>query len=295
MKKLSLFIAVCLMLNLSCSKKAMEEEPGSNEKKVKLSFAVAAAPELEGQIGIAEAPLSSLIKQLTFVIYRDGLNTEVARQTQLSVDPLFGQLSFELPIGEYKVVAIGSKAEFGINKFYRNNEIPVILPFSAANMEYWQPNSTMGDKHYKTDDTFFGKRSITVGSGTSQQVIVQLKRIVGKLEVIVEDVETFTLDVDNEATGYMFDSEKSFGIIDNDQFQITNENGPISLYILRTDQPLRIELSIGTNLSSRRELTVPIYKNKRTIVKGNLFTPIPHSFSVSIDDQWLPDTAVVDF
>lgn len=115
------------------------------------------------------------------------------------------------------------------------------------------------------------------------------------MEVIVEDVETFTLDVDNEATGYMFDSEKSFGVIDNDQFQITNENGPISLYILRTDQPLRIELSIGTNLSSRRELTVPIYKNKRTIVKGNLFTPIPHSFSVSIDDQWLPDTAVVDF
>lgn len=294
MKKSTLMMTVCLILSLSCSKKAMEEVPASNGKKVKLDFSVdRAASTTDGQVSNQTLPLSSLMTQLTFVIFASETHTEVARQTQFSTDPQFGQLSFELPVAQYQVVAIGSKSEFGINKFFRNNDTPVLLPLEEANMQYWQPNSSMADKHYKTDDTFFARLSITVDD--PQQITMELQRIVGKLEVIVEDLENFTVDVDNEATGFIFASESSFGTIDNDQYTISNANGPISIYILRTDKPLAIEISYGNAVSQKRRMHVPIYKNKRTIVRGKMFNPVVNSFSVTVNDKWIPEPELVNF
>ncbi len=287
-------MAVCLMLSLSCSKKAMEENPISNEKKIKLDFSVdRAVSTTDGQVGSQILPLKNLITQLTFVIFEGQTGAEVARQTQFSTDPNFGQLSFGLPVAQYQVVAIGSKSEFGINKFFRDNDTPVILPLQEANMQYWQPSFTMGDKQYKTDDTFFARQLITVQD--PQQISMELQRIVGKLEVIVDDLENFTVDVDNEATGYMFSSESSFGNIDNDQYRISNADGPISIYILRTDKPLTIEISYGNAVSQKRRMNVPIYKNKRTIVRGKMINPVVNSFSVTINDKWLPDPELVNF
>lgn len=295
MKKLSLFMAACLVLSLSCSKKAIEESPASNGKKFKLNVSVDRSTSVLGDpTTTASVPLSSQITQLTFVIYENQVNTEVARQTQFSTDPQFGQLSFDLPAAEYKVVVIGSKSEFGINKFFRNNDIPVILPFEEANMQYWQPNFTMADKHYKTDDTFFARQTITVGV-IPQSMSIELQRIVGKLEVIVEDLENFTVDVDNEATGYMFNTESSFGTIDDEQYRVSSADGPISIYILRTDKPLGIEISYGTAVSQKKTLNVPIYKNKRTIVKGKMLNPVINNFSVTINDTWLTEPEIVNF
>jgi len=294
MKKSTLIMTACLILSLSCSKKAMEEIPTSNGKKIKLDFSVdRAASATEGQASNQTLPLKNLITQLTFVIYEGQTAAEVARLTQFSTDPQFGQRSFELPAAEYQVVAIGSKSEFGINKFFRDNDTPVKLPLQEANMEYWQPGFSMGDKRYKTDDTFFAKQLIVVKD--PQQITMELQRIVGKLEVIVDDLENFTVDVDNEATGYMFNSESSFGTIDNDQYRISNANGPISIYILRTDKPLAIEISYGSAVSQKKSLNVPIYKNKRTIVRGKMINPIVNSFSVTVNDKWLPEPELVNF
>lgn len=294
MRKLTLMIAACLVLSSSCSKKAMEDIPGSNEKKIKLVVSVdRASSTLGDQVSNSSVPLNNLITQLTFVVFEAQVNTEVARQTQFSTDPQFGQLSFELPAAQYKVVAIGSKSEFGINKFFRNNDIPVILPFEEANMQYWQPNFTMADKHYKTDDTFFARQLVTVG--VPQHITMELQRIVGKLEVIVEDLENFTVDVNNEATGYMFNSESSFGTIDNDQYRVNSADGPISIYILRTDKPLNIEISYGNAVSQKKTMDVPIYKNKQTIVKGKMLNPVISSFSVTINDTWLTEPEIFNF
>ncbi|WP_449437204.1 hypothetical protein [Pedobacter steynii] len=62
---------------------------------------------------------------------------------------------------------------------------------------------------------------------------------------------------------------------------------------MRTEKPILIEIRGG---GVRKMMNVPIYRNKRTIVKGKLLVPSTStSFSVTINDKWLIDTAVVHF
>nr|WP_198160633.1 FimB/Mfa2 family fimbrial subunit [Pedobacter panaciterrae] len=295
MKKLTFTLSIIYILLLTaCSKRTEERTPEPGKKTYKVSLA--AEKEIVSLDG-AEAsslvtPLKNLVNQLTFIIFNAETGSEYHRATQTSDAPDLGQIYFDLPIGEYIFIAVGSKSPFGINKYYRDNEVPILLPLSEANMQYWQPNPTMADKHYKTDDTFYAKSRVSIGG--NQTVNLTLQRVVGKLEVIVEDVQEYIVDLNFEATGFMLDNQKTFGRIDdNAGYEVSSTNGPISIYILSTERPILIEISGG---GVRKTLSVPIYRNKRTIVKGKLLAPsTPASFSVSINDQWLVDSAVVHF
>lgn len=159
-------------------------------------------------------------------------------------------------------------------------------------MEYWQGGDAMGLKTIKTNDTFFAKAEIEVTEAAHAKL--DLQRIVGKLDVIVEDVEDYTVNIRNEATGYMFSTEKSFGKVEDEFYYLDSKKGPISVYVLRTNVPLYIVIAYGRAQSQQRELEVPIQKNKRTVVRGKMRNAVANSFSVTINDKWLPDTDIVE-
>jgi len=277
---------------VSC-KKNINEHPEDSGKKQTVKFMVKGANDDLGALGTeANVPLKNLIKQLTIVVYQSFTGQEYTRVTQLATDPNFGELSLDLPLNTYNFVAIGSRSLFGINQFYQGATNTVILPFNDGNMQYWQPNQSPSEKLYKTDDTFVATIMNTINA--NQTINLNMDRIVGKLEVIVEDVANYEVDVNNEATGYLFAAKTSFGSIENDfGYIVNNTKGPISIYILRTDKPLEIEVSGG---GKRRSLSVPVYKNKRTVVKGKLLEPVGKvGFSFVINDKWLADTTLVTF
>ena len=296
MKKLTFISSITFILLLAaCSKKAGQEVPEPNKKTYKVGLSV--EKEKTGLDGGTEVtlvtPIENLVNQLTYIIFNAETGNEYYRATQTTDFPGMGEINFDLPVGNYIFIAVGSKSLFGINKYYRDNEVPILLPLSVANMQYWQPNPTMADKHYKTDDTFYAKSSV-VSIDENQTINLILQRVVGKLEVLVEDVPDFIVDVNFEATGFTLKDQKTFGRIDdNAGYEVSNANGPISIYILSTERPILIEISGG---GVRKTLSVPIYRNKRTIVKGKLLVPnVSTGFNVTINDKWLVDTAVVHF
>lgn len=295
MKRLTFITTIASILLLSsCGKKAGQEAPEPNKKTYKVSLSV--EKEKISLDGGTEAPLvtplENLVNQLTYIIFNAETGNEYYRVTQTSDFPGMGEIYFDLPLGEYIFIAVASRSLFGINKYYRDNEVPILLPLAEANMQYWQPNHTMADKHYKTDDTFYARSRVIIDG--NQAVNLTMQRVVGKLEVIVEDVPYYSVDVNSEAIGFTLDNQKTFGGIDNNAgYEVSNANGPISIYILRTEKPILIEISGG---GVRKTLSVPIYKNKRTIVKGKLLAPsAATSFNVTINDKWLVDTTVVHF
>ncbi|NQX54179.1 FimB/Mfa2 family fimbrial subunit [Pedobacter panaciterrae] len=296
MKKLAFISSITfILLSSACSKKAGQEVPEPNKTTYKVGLSVE-----NGKTGLdggtettLVTPIENLVNQLTFIIFNFDTGNEYYRSTQTSNLPGMGEIYFDLPVGNYIFIAVGSKSLFGINKYYRDNEVPILLPLAEANMQYWQPNPTMADKHYKTDDTFYAKSSVISIDG-NQTINLTMQRVVGKLEVLVEDVPEFTVDVNFEATGFTLKDQKTFGRIDdNAGYEVSNANGPISIYILSTERPILIEISGG---GVRKTLSVPIYRNKRTIVKGKLLVPSTStSFKVTINDKWLVDTTVVHF
>ena len=215
------------------------------------------------------------------------------RRTQLATSPNFGKITLNLPKRFFTIVAVGSKSLFGINQYFQTNTTnPILLPFKSANMQYWQDNEFMSHKKYKTGDTFLGTLALPITN--TQSFELPLRRIVGKLEVSVEDVAQYKVDVNNEATGYYFQNRTSFGYTDDDTgYEVDNSQGPISLYILRTDQPLNIDI-IGGGV--KKTLQVPIFKNQRTVVRGKLLESTGAlGLNVSIEQAWSTDTTLVKF
>ena len=118
-----------------------------------------------------------------------------------------------------------------------------------------------------------------------------LQRIVGKLEVIVEDVDQYVVTIPSDATGYQFSSQLSFG--KSGEVIVDNSKGPISVLVLRTDKVLNIEIAGG---GKAKIMSVPIFKNQRTIVRGKLLAPASKvGFNVSVNTKWLPDSTEVIF
>ncbi|MEJ5961812.1 FimB/Mfa2 family fimbrial subunit [Pedobacter immunditicola] len=295
MKKIIISFILPLLILISC-KKEMDQPLPDLEKEtfnIKLT-ATGKIDTKESLAASAAAPvLDSLINQLTLVLHREDDRKEFLRMVQFKNSGSFGQFEVTVPRDNYLITLIGSKSSFGINQYYRpHNSNPILLPYSTAHMEYEQPTSLMGEKRNKTDDTFFISRLYTIDR--NMDIDFELQRIVGKLEVVVEDVEEYTVTIPNDATGYLFSSQSSFGNSEEGHAkEVNNSDGPISVLVLRTDRALNIEIS---GAGRTKQMAVPIFKNQRTIVRGSLLAPSSKaSFNVSVNTEWLPDSTEVIF
>jgi hypothetical protein len=262
MKKIMLTMcAVAIMLSACIKNLGGHVE---SVKKNKIGFKIGGVNHNVGEanVGFPTEPLKNFIAQLTIIVYNTEDGIEVIRQTQLSTSSTFGQISFELPNGTYNFVVIGSNTEFGINQFYdADKDKPVYLPYAEANFQYWQPTQFFLDKYYKTSDTFFAKK-VGVAVSNNQTLEMIMERIVGLLTVVVTDVPTYTVDLQNDYTAYKIDTQTSYNPMENDfgSGLKYSKDGPISYYIIRTHVPVGLRIRYGTE----KYIEVNVPKNKKT-------------------------------
>lgn len=242
-------------------------------KKSKIAFKIGGLNHNVGEpnVGFPTEPIKNFIAQLTIIAYNPADGAEITRQTQLASSPTFGQITFDLPNGTYNFVAIGSNTEFGINQFYdADKDKPVYLPYTEANFQYWQPTQFFLDKFYKTSDTFFAKKvGVTVNNNQTMEMIME--RVVGLLNVVVTDLPTYIIDLQNDYTAFKIDTELSYNPMENDFGSAIrkSQDGPISYYIIRTHVPVTVRIRYG---STEKYVQVSVPKNKRTTITGQFAT-----------------------
>jgi hypothetical protein len=317
---LVVIVSLSLFAFLSC-KKEKESSQKPPEKTYAVNFSVTGFTEevkpissnktmSTGTPGARSKSLKDQMTQLTYVVYNNASGKELKRIYQYAergswnddIDTAFGAFKDTLAGGDYTIVIIGSQKYFGINAARAVEPIdePYLhlnpLPLKDAYMEYRRRI----EMNYETEDTFFTKfRLVVNGQDINQEV--RMSRIVGKLEVQVEDAGSYTITLLNEMAGYKIAEEIPYVDIivqDSSNIRIDKRFPTIPLppiYIIRTDKPLEILISGYDANRTTKRLSVNIYKNKRTIVRGMLYTKhAPSSFNVTLQD-WATDSVEVGF
>jgi hypothetical protein len=268
---ISILSLTCLITLNGCEKEIIDRIKGHGKKKYQVDFRFGGLNHTVGEPnnGFQTEPLKNYISQLSVVVYNKETGNEVARQTKFSTQSTFADIKFELPVGNYQFVAAGSKTPFAINQFRLQDTLtPVFLPYSEANMQYWQNTFTESQRLYKTSDTFLAQVEANITSNKTLEMIMQ--RIVGKLEVRISDLTNYQVEVYIESTAVMFASGRTFGRVQNNTFpRISNLDGPVDILLLNTSSPVDVEL-LGAG--TPRRVSVPIYKNKITVLEGNMIT-----------------------
>jgi hypothetical protein len=328
MKKLINCLALCVIL-FSC-KKEINSNPGVIEgPKFEVVFNLADFPSKVSSLPkgkeIKDAPLSEHADFLTYIAYNsDGIEVSRIKQDLASGNATrinnpaifpdreveefagpqtFGCIKDSLASGEYTVVIIASKKEFSINN--RNNEVLEygFLPLAEATFYY---NRGL-DSWSRAEDTFFKKFTITVSDDDSQQNVV-LDRIVGKAEIKILDSRpgtTYKFLFVNENEAFRFSTELPFGGTD-DVFMETSlptitgtANLLYSKFLINTQTPVDVIINVyesGALSATKTVEDVRFYKNKRTILTGNIYSNgTMTGFSVTVNDEFDADSVEVTF
>lgn len=234
-------------------------------------------------------------------------------------DKPFGSIVDTLPAGKYTIVFIGSTYVFLINDRYGID--PSWEDRSKLQDAYITEESTLSWRISYTGDTFVKKFTITVDDQNTQQE-VKLDRITGKLDVnildaIPEEADKFEFRFDRAPYGLTLNNMAYTGSTyydpaDNPPFPLiqikpsekgtTNYQYTKFLFGGSAATPVNVIVEVrcldknGKVLASKKITEVPIFQNKRTILKGKLFdNSTEASFNVSVNAEWDPNTVEVPF
>jgi hypothetical protein len=253
-------------------------------------------------------------------IYIPGI--EVGATT---ADP-FNVITDSLAAGTYTIVVTGSNKDIGINNDDTGNGYDFtfynpLLPPS----EYGLPARAAVyvdegvDAIPQSQQIYFAKLQITVGNQNSTQSIC-INRIVGQLEVDLEgaipsNVAWIGVAREGEYEGYSFYNEVPFEDTflqdqpsgwDSDMGKITASDRAKTTYktdrfVMNTVTPISVRLfALDANFNIILQKTIAnvrIYKNKRTILSGKLFStdPATQQFTINANQAWAPDAPVIHF
>jgi hypothetical protein len=331
MKKAINYLIVCLFL-FSCKKDnslTMSNKPGANVKTFPVTFNVADfTPQVVGSskgTSVSEVPLTGHVGFFTYIAY-DSEGNEVSRIKQDSAGrtlrygealnqgelyqgypinaPSFGCINDTLVAGQYTIVMIASQTDYSINN---RNEGVFEYSFAPLSEALFYYNRGL-DSWSRAEDTFFKKFNVTIKEPDSQHQAT-LDRIVGKAEINVLDSRPGTIFkflFVNENEAFKFSDEQPFGntfdidLEDNLPAIEGKTNLSYSKFILNTIAPVDVIIKVYENgaLSATKTVEgVRFYKNKRTILTGNIYSGSASStgFSVKVNDQFDADSVNVSF
>lgn len=245
----------------------------STQKKYTINFRIGGLNHNVGETnsGFQNEPIKNYITQLSIIAYDVVSGEEVARQTQMSTDLNFGQITFNLPPTNYIFVAAGSNTPFGINLFYQTPATtPVKLQIAQAYVQYLFPGPEEGEKTYKTTDTFLAKDTVKITGNKTVDLIMQ--RVIGEVEISFSDTQAYNAELFSESTAISFDTYNPFnGVTRRPHFQVnTLSNGPFKLKLLTTGRSVIIDIDPPGVLPI--PVSIPVERNKTTKVSGNVLS-----------------------
>lgn len=332
MKNLFKCVALCILLS-SCKKdvdKTPEPLDQPNAESFEVTFNVS---EFEQEVtgasrgnSISDAPLKDFADFFTYIAYNaDGEEVSRIKQDlssgnatrinnpqvypdrpteEFAGQQVFGCIKDSLTAGEYTIVMVASKKEFSINNRNENTLDYTFNLFAEASFYY---NRGL-DSWSRAEDTFFKEFPVTVEEQDSQHNVI-LDRIVGKAEINILDSKpntSYKFLFVNENEAFKFSNEKPFSStsdLDNEEYLqavLGEANLSYSKFLLNTETPLDVIIKVFENgeLSATKTVEdVRFYKNKRTILTGNIYTQKANTtgFTVTVNDEFDADSVVVSF
>lgn len=284
-------MAAVTLLCLSCNKQVEtpDSEPTATVSVHVSDFTVALSDLSGAGTRVTEDPADyAYVGELVLAFY-DAAGKEVYKTSQskssTATDANFGEFSFQLPVGNYTMVAIGR--DVGTND-----------AFSLTSPEQATYTSE------RVRETFSAVQPVVIASIAEISLNVTLNRVVTKL--VVESTDNQLAGVAKIRTTYGAGS-KGFNpttglALDNMGFTLTNSVNATPgttlaiknyAFLAADEQKIDITLEVldekGGVLSTRVIPNVPFRRNRQTTLRGQLFSS---KGTFHLETTWLPGVEV---
>jgi hypothetical protein len=290
MKKVFLMLSVCLIF-FSCKKEEEDSQPVINKKLFPVSFNLSGFKVQTGAISklaskaSASNDLSESVNYIYYSVWDEyGSGGQLIKSiNQTSADPDFGTIRDSLPEGSYFVAVFASKR-----------------PINATPDE----SGSLGTQRVLMDlpatDVFYANATIAVGGEVAESLT--LSRIVGKLVIQIEDV--IPLDArDLHISTYRWANSVTFSSGRSDGFSWANsytytfkqaEKGKagVKIYMWPLGSSfsdfytISVRNNAGATIATKDVSEILIERNKRTLLKGELFTAGSGGIDIDVDKDW---------
>ena len=284
-------MAAVTLLCLSCNKQVetLDGEPTATVSVHVSDFTVALSDLSGAGTRATEAPADyDFVGELVLAFYdADGKEVYKTSQSKSSTatDASFGEFSFQLPVGNYTMVAIGR--DVGTSDAFSLTS-PVQAAYTSERVR----------------ETFSAVQPVVIASIAEISLNVTLNRVVTKL--VVESTDNQLAGVANIRTTYGAGS-KGFNpttglALDNMGFTLTNSVNATPgttlaiknyAFLAADEQEIDITLEVldekGGVLSKRVIPKVPFRRNRQTTLRGQLFSS---KGTFHLETTWLPGVEV---
>lgn len=280
-------MAAVTLLCLSCNKQVEtpDSEPTATVSVHVSDFTVALSDLPGAGTRVTEDPANyDFVGELVLAFY-DANGKEVYKTSQskssTATDASFGEFSFQLPVGNYTMVAIGR--DVGTNDAFSLTS-PVHAAYTSERVR----------------ETFSAVQPVVIASTAAVSLNVTLNRVVTKL--VVETTDNQPAGVAKIRTTYGAGS-KGFNpttglALDNNGFTLTNSVNATPgttlaiknfAFLAADEQEIDITLEVldekGGVLSTRVIPNVPFRRNRQTTLRGQLFSS---KGTFHLETTWLP-------
>ena len=229
----------------------------------------------------------SEVDAITLAVYEG--TTEVYQSTQEKGSATsFGDFSFSLPLGTYTMVVIG-----------RDHVSGDAFSLTSA--------TVAGFTSEKVRETFCAKQEVVVSNSTAINLNVTLSRIVTALSIVSTDNKpegvvkirtTYSAGgkTFNPSTGLAIENT-GFSIVSTPSANVGQPIGTVSYAFLATDEQtmdITIEaLDANDQVLITKEVeNVPLKRNRKTTLTGDIFSPTTTAVTVRLETEWLTATTV---
>ena len=291
MKTKSIIMAAVMLLCLSCNKQVEtpDSEPTATVSVHVSDFTVALSDLPGAGTRATEDPADyAFVGELVLAFYdADGKEVYKTSQSKSSTatDASFGEFSFQLPVGNYTMVAIGR--DVGTNDAFSLTS-PVQAAYTSERVR----------------ETFCAVQPVVIASTAAVSLSVTLNRVVTKL--VVESTDNQPAGVAKIRTTYGAGS-KGFNpttglALDNNGFSLNNSVNATPgttlaiknyAFLAADEQEIDITLEVldekGGVLSTRVIPNVPFRRNRQTTLRGQLFSS---KGTFYLETTWLPGVEV---
>ena len=284
-------MAAVTLLCLSCNKQVEtpDSEPTATVSVHVTDFTLAFSDLPGAGTRATEDPADyDFVGELVLAFYdADGKEVYKTSQSKSSTatDAIFGEFSFQLPVGNYTMVAIGRDVG-------TSDAFSLTSPTQAAYTSE------------RVRETFSAVRPVVIASTAAVSLNVTLNRLVTKL--VVESTDNQPAGVAKIRTTYGAGS-KGFNpttglALDNNGFSLNNSVNATPgttlaiknfAFLAADEQEIDITLEVldekGGVLSTRVIPNVPFRRNRQTTLRGQLFSS---KGTFHLETTWLPGVEV---
>ena len=258
------------------------------------SIAQEEMPSGGGTTRAAENPATYFATGSITLAFYNAEGTEVYKTTQIEGDgsyTTFGQFAANLQVGTYTMVAVA----YG---YYDGDVFTLTSPTEAAFTSE------------RPRETFSKVQSVTVTSASPLDLSITLNRVISKLQIASTDnrpAGVAKIRTTYAAGGKSFNPTTGLAT-DDSGFSITNTPSAAvgstigvesNLFLAIDEQAMDITIEVldaGNNvLFSHTVSNVPFKRNRKTTLRGAIFTAATSSAGFQLETSWLTETDPIDF